>query len=309
MKFMSNENKTYVTDEIKPYEPNQIDSYSGFEDWLYPDNDKRRNRANQLMNQCADMLNNIANLKIETDKKLDYVSKSITDVYKTVNKVPDFEKISLSNSLWVVVIPKVAVTSIFITTSALAYKMGERMAVTYLLRSGRIGEAALTKLVGLPSWLKFGTGAASGVAGALVAVGIEVALDAIIGADTRSKLNTAIKDLAKPRIEFKYVELLSEYMSKGLESTMMEVERVKRKAKKHSYSPEKLETELKEAIELSIELYKELNSIPTVRDALNDLNKKDNLLNAWRDEDQKDPTTLTRIVEEIEVKYKNPNQL
>ncbi|SPT76075.1 Uncharacterised protein [Bacillus cereus] len=75
-----------------------------------------------------------------------------------------------------------------------------------------------------------GAGVASGVAGAIIAVGIEVAIDAIIGADARSKLQTAIKDLAKPRIEFKYVELLSEYMSKGLESTMMEVERVKLKS-------------------------------------------------------------------------------
>ncbi|SPT76077.1 Uncharacterised protein [Bacillus cereus] len=33
---MSNENKLYVSDEIKPYEPDQIDLYSGFEDWLYP---------------------------------------------------------------------------------------------------------------------------------------------------------------------------------------------------------------------------------------------------------------------------------
>lgn len=71
------------------------------------------------------MLNNIANLKIETDKKLERVSKSITDVYKTIGKVPEMEKTDLSNSLWVVVIPKVAVTSIFVTTSGLAYKMGE----------------------------------------------------------------------------------------------------------------------------------------------------------------------------------------
>ncbi|MCU4948989.1 hypothetical protein [Bacillus thuringiensis] len=70
-----------------------------------------------------------------------------------------------------------------------------------------------------------------------------------------------------------------------------------------------MEKELKEAVELSIELYKELSPIPTVRDAVNDLNKKDTLLDEWRNEDQKDPTVLTRIVEEIETKYKNPHQL
>ncbi|KIZ30189.1 hypothetical protein SK30_11740 [Bacillus cereus] len=281
-----------------------MDQYSGLDDWLYPDNDNRRNRANQLMGQCADMINNIADLKIETEKKLEDVSQSIRDAYKVIGKVPDMEKISLSNSLWVVVVPKVGVTSIFIAVTGAAYKIFERMAVSHLLRAGRIGEAALTKLVGLPKWLKFGTGVAAGAAGAVIALGIEVAIDAIIGADTRSKLRTAIKDLAAPRIEFKYVELLSEYISKGLESTMMEVEKVKIRAEDESFSAEQLEKEIKAAIAMSMRLYKRVKPVPTVQDAVDYLNKKDNLLNAWKDEDQKDPAVLANIIKTIEGKYK-----
>ncbi|HHK5542569.1 hypothetical protein [Bacillus cereus] len=309
---MSNEIKPYESskielfdpDKIDPYKSDGIDQYSGLDDWLYPDNDNRRNRANQLMGQCADMINNIADLKIETEKKLEDVSQSIRDAYKVIGKVPDMEKISLSNSLWVVVVPKVGVTSIFIAVTGAAYKIFERMAVSHLLRAGRIGEAALTKLVGLPKWLKFGTGVAAGAAGAVIALGIEVAIDAIIGADTRSKLRTAIKDLAAPRIEFKYVELLSEYISKGLESTMMEVEKVKIRAEDESFSAEQLEKEIKAAIAMSMRLYKRVKPVPTVQDAVDYLNKKDNLLNAWKDEDQKDPAVLANIIKTIEGKYK-----
>ncbi|PGB45757.1 hypothetical protein [Bacillus anthracis] len=309
---MSNEIKPYESskielfdpDKIDPYKSDGIDQYSGLDDWLYPDNDNRRNRANQLMGQCADMINNIADLKIETEKKLEDVSQSIRDAYKVIGKVPDMEKISLSNSLWVVVVPKVGVTSIFIAVTGAVYKIFERMAVSHLLRAGRIGEAALTKLVGLPKWLKFGTGVAAGAAGAVIALGIEVAIDAIIGSDTRSKLRTAIKDLAAPRIEFKYVELLSEYISKGLESTMMEVEKVKIRAEDESFSAEQLEKEIKAAIAMSMRLYKRVKPVPTVQDAVDYLNKKDNLLNAWKDEDQKDPAVLANIIKTIEGKYK-----
>ncbi|MCD2338377.1 hypothetical protein [Bacillus cereus] len=197
-----------MTDQIKPYESDEIDvTYSGFEDWLYPDNDNRKNRTNQLTGQIADMLNEIADMKIYIEKEMDLVNKYITDAYKSIGSIPEQKKISIAPDFWVTMIPHVAAATIFTSVSGFTYKIGERLAVTYLLKNGKIGQAALTKLVGLPKWLKFATGAGSAVGGALAAIGIEVLIDAITGANTRSKLQAAIKDLAEPRLEMKYIHL------------------------------------------------------------------------------------------------------
>jgi len=297
-----------MANQIKPSNPNEIDeTYSGFEDWLYPDNDNRRKRCDQLMSQCADMVNEIADMKIYIEKEMDLVNKYINDAYKSIGSIPEQKKISISPDFWVTMIPHVAAVSIFTAVSGFTYKIGERLAVTYLLKNGKIGQAALTKLVGLPKWLKFATGAGSAVGGALAAIGIEVLIDAITGANTRSKLQTAIKDLAEPRLELKYVHLQASYIKDSLKSTLLEIKKVQKDAIDKSYTKEQLDKEMKDRIKSSLELNQVLSPAPTVKDALKELNKKDELLKAWTEEDQKDPQIVNGFVKKLEVKYKESN--
>lgn len=66
---------------------------------------------------------------------------------------------------------------------------------TWMLRQGRIGEAALVRLVGYPRWFKFARAGAA----IIITFGFEAIIDAITGSEQRDELQKAIRECITPR--------------------------------------------------------------------------------------------------------------
>ncbi|QEL82917.1 hypothetical protein DN407_30360 (plasmid) [Bacillus sp. JAS24-2] len=256
------------------------------------------------MAQCADLTNEIADNKIKIDKLLEMVNKTTREAYENIGiKDIQYKKVELTPD-WYVTLPK---SLSMMSVSLVSYRgfsiLANKLAISALLKQGRIGEAALSKLVGLPKWFKFGSKVGSAAASVIVTVGIESVIDAIYGADVRGKLQSAINELAKPRIELTYIKLLSEYVITILTGIETEIKRIKRKAKKHKWTKERLEEELNDAIDDARDTLEETNDKPTRKKALNDLKQKDEILHAWTNEDPSDQK-INEIVDELNKKDK-----
>ena len=81
----------------------------------------------------------------------------------------------------------------------------QQCAVAWLLREGRIGEAAFYDLIEGLTWLKVGVKAGT----IIFAVGLNLATDAITGAVKRSKLREAIHGAVHPRIQLKKAAIIN----------------------------------------------------------------------------------------------------
>ncbi|MDF9615525.1 hypothetical protein P5763_26385 [Bacillus cereus] len=276
--------------------------HSGLEDLFFPDNANRKTRLEQLMAQCADYTNEIANNKEKIDKLIDMVDKAVKDAYSSIGiKNVPYEKVELVPG-WVKLVPEsLGLTAIFTATYKGISTLATKLSVSYLLKQGRIGEAALAKLVGLPKWFKFGRIAGSTAIAAIVTVGIEAIVDSIVGASIKAKLQNGIKEMVKPRIELYYTKLKSDRVLSILKSIINEVKRTKREAIKYKWTKEKLEEELQQVVRDTIEMEEDLNPAPTRMTALAGLKEKDKMLGAWTNEDPS-ATELESIVHELDGK-------
>lgn len=270
-----------------------------WQDNLFPDNPKRRKRVEQLMSECADYTNTLADSKLKIDKTLELMNKYTKEAYSLIGiDTISYKEIELDKAWYVKMLQPISIFTIFtLSTKALNF-VAKKVAVSYLLKQGKIGPAALAKLVGLPKWLKFGTTVGSAIGGAIVSVGIDVMIDAIVGDDERGKLQTAIKDLAKPRIELRYGVLKTDYYYQMLMAITNEINRIKRKAAKKKWTEEELGEEIQEAITDTIETFKETTPEPNRESTLENLNAKDKLLNNWTNEDPSQ-NELEVIVKEL----------
>ncbi|KAB2491166.1 hypothetical protein F8158_28120 [Bacillus cereus] len=270
-----------------------------WQDNLFPDNPKRRKRVEQLMSECADYTNTLADSKLKIDKTLELMNKYTKEAYSLIGiDTISYKEIELDKAWYVKMLQPISIFTIFtLSTKALNF-VAKKVAVSYLLKQGKIGPAALVKLVGLPNWLKFGTAVGSAIGGAIVSVSIDAMIDAIVGDDERDKLQTAIKDLAKPRIELRYGVLKTDYYYQMLMAITNEINRIKRKAAKKKWTEEELGEEIQEAITDTIETFKETTPEPTRESTLENLNAKDKLLNNWINEDPSQ-NKLEEIVKEL----------
>ncbi|CAG8853577.1 12898_t:CDS:1, partial [Gigaspora margarita] len=119
---------------------------------LYPDNPKHLHRANELQTDIANISHLISDKKCIFDTKLENLKKVFEaaankihipnddKMNKFINKIDDNHKISI-------LIQRPIEFLISVPLVALAYR---RAALTFLLRTGRIGEAAFSRLVGFP---------------------------------------------------------------------------------------------------------------------------------------------------------------
>ena len=195
-------------------------SFSGL---LYPDNDDRANRAEELGSD-------IENLQFELQQAKESVETLLTEANDVVNKayaglIPDDE--ATVESVNLAVVPEVenwiTVANISLTpivAGIAANKALTRVFTAYLLKNGRIGEAAFRSLVGFPKWIKIGTrlgGIASGVA---VAFGVQLIIDSVTGAVQRDKLRDAITEALGPRLEYKHDTMIASAVEDSLKTVI-----------------------------------------------------------------------------------------
>ncbi|MHA2888250.1 hypothetical protein [Bacillus cereus] len=282
-----------------------VETQHTWQDHLFPDNPKRRYRVEQLMSECADYTNVLADSKLKIDKTLELMNQYTKEAYSLIGiDSISFEEVKLDHEWYVKMLQPIGITTVFTFATKGFNFLLKKVAVSYLLKQGRIGPAALVKLVGLPKWIKLGTNVGSAIGGAIVAVGIDVAIDAIAGKDERDKLQNGIKDLAKPRIELRYGVLKTQYYYEMLMAITNEVHRIKRKAAKKKWTEEALKEEIKDAINDTIETFKETTPEPTRESTLTNLKEKDKIMGNWTDEDLSQ-ISLEEVVKELNEHEKN----
>lgn len=167
-----------------------------FDNLMYPDNKNRAIRASELAQDCGDLSFTIANDKTKIQNALQSANTIIRDAYQSYAKstVP-YSSVKVDES-WVF-----ECADIISPVVTFKYAMsGLQMAAkAWLLRQGRIGEAAFADLVGLPRWLNVG----KVMGGVAAAFAVEAIVDSIEGAVQRDKLKDAIRSLISPRIALK----------------------------------------------------------------------------------------------------------
>lgn len=184
------------------------------ENALYPDNPNRASRAGQLANDCAMFSSELSQKKAAIDEAIGKVDETFRKAFKAAGggEVPRVE-IRLARSWVFEAVPAVA----GITTTVLVERAIEQAYVRHLLAEGRIGEAAFNRLFRFPNWFKigkFGGGLASGAVATLV---LQLGIDALDGANQRSKLQEAISSLATPRFRLKRAIMVNQTLISSLQ--------------------------------------------------------------------------------------------
>ncbi|HDR7762366.1 hypothetical protein [Bacillus cereus] len=241
-----------------------------FEELFYPENADRKRRVEELMVDCGTYSAQLVKDKEAIDLLLKNADEVIKEAYKNMGKgtVP-YEKVTLAPK-WVVELPKsISMVGVFGGTT----KVFEKMAVAYLLKQGRIGEAAFTQLVGLPRWFQVG----KFFSGVVVVIALESVISAITGAVVREKLREGTKSLIPPRIDLKHTQLHNDNIKITLSAVIAAVDAVKAMA----LTPEQLNA----GIHNIIENKKQQNNSITRKFAIQKLDELDKGRGSYTKED------------------------
>lgn len=244
-----------------------------FEDLEYPDNEERGQRASELAYDISTGLLTLASQRTTIDVQLRKADEAIRAAYAGLEadlpelpivdvKLGDSWELELSESL-----------EPFVVFGLASYGL-ERASVAFLLAEGRIGEAALTRLVGLPNWFKFG----KFVGGVAAVVAVAAIVDSITGAIKRNKLRDMIHEQIEPRKKVQKARLINDMVEQSLGSVIMTFEALKGLG---------LYTQKQLADALNALLEKEKEKIAAITDVevANSLSQLDSNRGSWTKED------------------------
>lgn len=180
------------------------------QDLLYPNNKNRLRRCNELTGDIATLSYDLSVLATDIQSLLAQLDATIRAMYSNIQvAIPASGTYRTNFHGWAVYTAQGIAPLIVYPLAARAL---ERAAVSYLLRQGRIGEAAFSSLVGLPGWLKIGPR----LGGFVVVVGIEVVIGAIAGAVKRDELRKCIHSCIQPRINMKKADMINGMLKRKL---------------------------------------------------------------------------------------------
>ncbi|MCU5276663.1 hypothetical protein OCA15_29520 [Bacillus cereus] len=288
---------------------NNEDEVYSIEDTLYPDNPKRKERLDTLLAQCTSYVNDIGKMKQEVEAEIKLVNKYANNAYHDFGQVPKLDKYKLTDD-WYITLPAKLISSAAMykivskATLGPATRYFEKMFVSNALKEGKIGIAALSKIAKFPPWFKFAGAAASDLGGILVAAGTEIIIEAIAGANTRSKLQTGIKEMYRSRLELKFAQLQAKKLSSLILHIATAIRTEAIKAKQMKYTQAEFESHIQVAIEVTTEMNNEVYKVPTIRQAYQELLDEDKRNGAYTTDDLKDQA-LENLIKELEEKYKN----
>jgi len=198
---------------------------------FFPDNDKRQTRVTELYTDCQTFITLLSNTNQSINTEIENLNAQFSDIFKG-NQSGDGPKLDRLDLGQGIITNIVSYISPFVAYPV-AKNALSRAAVSYLLTQGRIGEAALAPLVGLPTWFKWGARAG----GILAVIGISLAIDAIDGAVQKSNLVDAIQKLIQPRIQLQ----LNVLQTNLLENTLGKVSSVVSALQTLNEPPEKIQ--------------------------------------------------------------------
>lgn len=182
---------------------------------LYPNNPKRELRCRELTIDIAALSYELSRLATDNQALLAQLDSTIRAMYASIQaSIPSFQTTKVNYHGWVVFTAKGVAPILFLDP---VFKAVDKAAVAFLLRNGRIGPAAFTSLVGLPTWLKIGSHLGAGL---VVVVGVDIAISAIAGSMLRDKLRSCIHSCVQPRINLKKAQLINKALKTKLHTVV-----------------------------------------------------------------------------------------
>jgi hypothetical protein len=199
-----------------------------FQDLLYPDNNNRGNRATELAGDIHAMLYTLHTDKAIIDTRIATANKSIAAAYGVA--VPggvSITAVDISTSAagdWTAYIADLIIP--IVSAKAVSGAIDAAF-TTYLAESGRIGEAAFAKIIGLPGWMSW-TSRLGGAAGAAAAfVVIDIVVSSITGAVQRDKLREMLHDQVTPRHQLQKNTMITAQIKDSLNAAIFAFDSVK----------------------------------------------------------------------------------
>lgn len=179
---------------------------------FYPNNKYRRLRCSELSNDIARLSHDLSLLATDIQVLLGQLDATLRTMYSNIQaSIPPSATTSVTWHGWAVVTARIF--SPILALYPVQFAM-DKAAIAFLLRQGRIGPAAFTSLVGLPTWLRVGYH----LGGFFVVVGVETAISAISGAILRDKLKSCIHSMIQPRINLKKAQLINKALKAKLQT-------------------------------------------------------------------------------------------
>ena len=254
---------------------------------FFPDNDNRERRMNELV---TDINTQIVNAT-EDQNKINDTIKELDDVVRQMlaslepGTVPPVDSIKLYKTEWTIA----SILTPVLTFKA-AYSILTRVAASRLLQnaaSNAVQDVELAEVaaaepelaeaaeeVGLPLSARI----ASGLGGAVVAVGVGFAVDAVDGAIARDKMQSKIHELVPVRIQTKVVEIQFRSLYEEVNSLVISYNMMQQMG----YTRAQVDA----AIQLTIKAYKPKLEAIEAATAQAELASIDSNRGSWTDEDQ-----------------------
>lgn len=250
-----------------------------FIDWMYPDNQNRKNRLNELASDCGNYLSSASVDYDSIKKQLEKTNVIIKEAFEKIGKEPPKLKT-------VEVFPDIAVTISELVAGIIAIPIADCAfkwaCKTYLLKTGVItaeqlaeqGAAQLIK-INFSKWLRVGGEIGAAI---IVTVIFESITDAIDGAVQRRDLRNGIHTLISSRANMKRIAMINNEVLTACTSVAAAYQVMEEVG---SYTEEELNKVARRLSEMAIEKMEQI----TKEDVLASLSEFDTKRGSWTKED------------------------
>jgi len=248
-------------------------------DILKPDNPKRKERAQQLLNDCYNFEHEVKN----EGEIIDKLNSDLIKVCENLNlknnyfSPKDLEIETGETKKTKIIVSSFVLGGILGTLGAkIITKTIHNAIVAKLYYAGKIGPAAFVKLVGYPKWyMGFGKFTGGFVGGIAIGVAIDLIVSSVNSSAEKEKSRNAIHSLIGPRKNLKHLVMQTKMVSQYLQACIMTLDAVKTLG----------EQVIQTTIESLTKNAQQKIEMIQVNNAIDDLNNLDASRNSWTRED------------------------
>lgn len=250
-----------------------------FIDLMYPDNENRKKRLEELSNDCGHYMSKASEAYDEIKDAVEKANEKIKEAFLKIGKIPpEVEKIDVMGDTAILVSELVA-GALAIPASRCAMKWAF---TTYLLRKGlateeeviEIGAAQLIKL-NFSKFIRIGSEVGTAI---VIALAFEALIDSVSGAIQRDELRDGIKKMIPLRVNMKKIDMINQETLILCTSAVMTYEAV-------SKLPTTTEEQLVQLAQNLIDKSKAEVEQITDEKARAELEKEDSYRKSWTKED------------------------
>lgn len=268
-----------------------------FIDLMYPDNENRKKRLEELSNDCNHYMAQASEAYDKIKDAVEKTNEKIKEAFLKIGKIPpEMKKIDVTDDTMLLV-SEIVAGALAIPASRCAMKWAF---TSYLLRKGsiteeevlEIGAAQLIKL-NFPKYIRIGSEIGAAI---VIALAFEAIIDSVDGAIQREELRDGIKEMIPLRVNMKKIDMINQETLILCTSVVMTYEAV-------SKLPTTTEEQLVQLAQYLIDQSKAKVELITDEKARAELEKEDSYRKSWTKEDGSTDAVLYsgEDVEELKV--------